>query len=509
MREERDAGPWTRRRTVVDHSQAPTESRSFGFWPLSLVCCVACVLVWVACSESRGAEPDEASESIVEAGPIQAAIPEAGIVDFATESVATAISDSEPLCCAAPSEATSMHEGGDKERHFIVDYDSGFVIRPVDKKRHPFELKVNSRMQFRHTGFGRDIQTFTNNAGIVIPIQNRNDFDIERGRLAFEGFVYDPKLNFFLNLDFDTDDSHRVIAHDFWFDYKFSKAFDLYVGKAFVPGSRDWLSGSTRTRLVDRSLATTFFRPDRTVGVWAIGEPVDDVHYRAMVGNGFNTTDLRFSQVDTHFVYSASVWWEPLGDFGKGYADLQMHESPVMRIGNSATFASQGAGAGGNPRSEQNFLRISDGTRVILPGALAPGVTVNEFDIYLYTIDCAAKYRGFSANFEWFLRWLNSFAANGPLPVTALFDAGFVSEFGFFLIPKKLDVNARISQVNGLYGDAWEYAAGWNWYINGTHKNKLSFDVTRLTQSPVSNSGPNFIVGEKGVVVRTQWQIAF
>ena len=269
-------------------------------------------------------------------------------------------------------------------------------------------------------------------------------------------------MNFFLNLDFDTDDSHRVIAHDFWFDYKFSKAFDLYVGKAFVPGSRDWLSGSTRTRLVDRSLATTFFRPDRTVGVWAIGEPVDDVHYRAMVGNGFNTTDLRFSQVDTHFVYSASVWWEPLGDFGKGYADLQMHESPVMRIGNSATFASQGAGAGGNPRSEQNFLRISDGTRVILPGALAPGVTVNEFDIYLYTIDCAAKYRGFSANFEWFLRWLNSFAANGPLPVTALFDAGFVSEFGFFLIPKKLDVNARISQVNGLYGDAWEYAAGWN-----------------------------------------------
>ena len=52
----------------------------------------------------------------------------------------------------------------------------------------------------------------------------------------------------------DTDDNHRAVAQDFWFNYRFNDLVDLHVGKAFVPGSREWLDGALKMRLGDRSL---------------------------------------------------------------------------------------------------------------------------------------------------------------------------------------------------------------------------------------------------------------
>lgn len=392
---------------------------------------------------------------------------------------------------------------------WTVLYDKGFVIRPTDKETNPFELRVNGRMQFRHTGFARDITEWTDNAGVVRPVTDRNDFEIERGRLEFRGFFLDPKLQFYLNLDGDTDDNHRVVFHDFWIDYKFSEMFDLYFGKAFVPGSRDWLNGSTRTRFADRSMATTFFRPDRTIGIWAIGEPIEDLFYRVMVGNGFNTTDLTPAQVDTQFVYSGSMWKE-FGDYGQSYSDLEWHCDPAVQIGHSFTFASSnGRDAAGAPLAEENFVRLSDGTLLTQTGALAPGVSVDHFEIYLYTVDAAFKYRGFSANTEYFFRWLQSIRGNGALPENQLFDHGFYAEVGYFAVPEKIEVNGRISQVFGEFGDAQEYASGVNWFINGTHNLKLTFDVTKLNHNPANNSSPNLRVGDDGHLFRTQLQAAF
>lgn len=390
-----------------------------------------------------------------------------------------------------------------------VGYDQGFLIRPADKEQHPFELRINGRMQFRHVGFARDVTEWTDNTGVTRAVTSRNDFEIERGRLEFRGFFLDPNLQFFINLDSDTDDNHQVIFHDFWTNYKFSEAFDLYFGKAFVPGSREWLNGSTRTRFADRSMATTFFRPDRSLGVWAIGEPVPDLFYRFMVGNGFSTTDLTPAQIDTQFVYSGSMWAN-FGDYGQGYSDLRWHCDPAAQVGHSFTFASSGASdALGSPLAEQNFVRLSDGTRLTQTGALAPGVTVDHFDIYLYTVDAAWKYRGFSANGEYFWRWLQSIQGDAPLSATSLFDNGCYAEAGYFLIPKTIEVNGRLSQVFGEFGDAQEYAAGINWFIDGSHNCKLTLDATKLNQNPANNSGPNLRAGDDGWLFRTQLQAAF
>ena len=400
-------------------------------------------------------------------------------------------------------------EGESFQPRFYTDYDRGFVIRPFDAQETPFELKVRTRMQFRYVDFSRDVKTWTDNAGVTRPVDARNDFEIERARLDFAGFFFDPNLQYYINIDADTDDDHDAKFHDFWINYDFNDALRVHVGKAFVPGSRDWLMGSTVTHLVDRSVATTFFRPDRTIGVWAIGEPVEGLHYRAMLGNGFNTTDLRPRDIDEQFMCSGSLWWEPLGDFGKGYADLENHECLVIRVGNSFTHASHNPRSNGTTYAEQNFVRLSDGTRLIDAGALASGATVNAFDVNLYAVDFSAKYRGWSMNSEYFFRWLNDFSSTGgPIPHTDLYDDGFYTDVGAMLIPDKLELIGRISAVDGFFGDAWEYATGINWYINGKHSNKLTFDITTLKGNPSNNSSPNYEVGQDGILYRIQWQAA-
>lgn len=397
---------------------------------------------------------------------------------------------------------------------FFVDYDRGLVIRPFDPQQTPFELKVRGRMQFRYTGFKRDRETYSNrgdaNRGGPLRIENRNDFEIERGRLIFTGFMYDPNLKYFINLDADTDDNHRFVLHDFWVYYEFSEAFSLNIGKAMVPGSRDWMSLSPNTHLADRSVATTYFRPDRTVGVWARGKIRDEFYYHALVGNGINTADRAPGDVDNRFVYAFSSWWEPLDEFGMSHADLSYHEEPAVRLGHSFTYASQTGDTNGSTNGEQAFVRLSDGTRLITPGALAAGVTVNEFNVSLYTIDAAFKYRGFSMNAEYFMRWLNDFSTSGcSIPHNTLYDHGFYADVGYFVCPKKLEVVGRMSQVDGMFGDSWEYAGGVNYFLEPTHFNKVSFDVSVLDGSPTSNSSTNHVVGQDGVMFRFQYQVQF
>jgi hypothetical protein len=411
-----------------------------------------------------------------------------------------------PVVAAAPAVETPVSDRG-----LEVGYDKGFFLRPRDPEAIPFSVRLNGRMQLRYTYFNRDRDTWTDNAGVTRTVSRRNDVEIERGRLEFSGIMLDPRLGYYLNIDGDTDDNHRAVFHDFWVSYAFARAFVLYGGKAFVPGSRDWLNGSTRTRFADRSLATTFFRPDRSLGLWAIGEPLDGVFYRTMLGNGFNTSDLAPDEIDDQFATATSIWWDVHDDYGAGASDLERHERPAAVVGNSFTFApSKGEDASGDPLGEENFLRMSDGTQLDDEGALAPGVTVDRFDVYLYTVDAALKWRGFSVNGEYFFRWVKDIgSASGSLPKDDMFDHGFYLEGGYFVVPHHVELNARTSQIFGDFGDAAEYAGGINWFVNGTHGFKLTLDLTDVVRSPANNSGPNYRAGDDGLLLRTQVQTAF
>jgi hypothetical protein len=415
-----------------------------------------------------------------------------------------------PALAAAPATATPAVEAK-PERRFEVGYEGGFYLRSRDLARFPFSIRVNGRMQLRHTYFARDRKRWTDNAGVTRTISERNDFEIERGRLEFSGVFLDPSLGYYINIDADTDDNHDAKFHDFWISYEFHRAFELFGGKAFVPGSRDWLNGSTRTRFADRSLATTFFRPDRSIGLWVIGEPFDGVFYRTMLANGFNTSDLEPDEIDEHFASATSVWWDFGNEYGRGASDLEGHEHPAALIGSSFTFApNDGEDGSDDPLPEQQFLRLSDGTRLVDADALVAGATVDGFDVYLYALDAAAKWRGFSLNGEYFFRWVESIEAGAALvPDDDLFDHGFFVEAGYFVIPERVELNVRTSQIFGDFGDAAEYAGGVNWFVRGTHNYKVTLDLTDVQRSPISNSGPNYRAGDDGLMLRSQVQAAF
>jgi hypothetical protein len=406
--------------------------------------------------------------------------------------------------CDDPVSAPKFHT-----LRFYADYDDGFVIRPYDPEEDPFELQVNGWIQFRHHAMSQDVVSWTDNAGVTRPLRNRNAFDIERGRLIFSGYALDERLTYFLQLDGDTDGEDVVDFFDYWWAWRFSEWFQFQMGKRKVPASRQWLLTARRTRFIDRPMADDFFRPDRTVGVFALGKIGQTGHYEAMVGNGYRTANLPPSGIDDHFTFAATNYFDPLGDYGGQLVDYANTPDPLVRVGHSFVFSPQAGDALGVPLDEADFVRLTDGTILTQPGALAPGVTVSEFDIYLYGIDLAFKWHGYSINAEVFFRWIEQLQGDGALPVSDLFQKGFYVEGGRFLIPKKLDVNVRCSQVSGLYGDAWEYAGGFNWYPLDSPHMKVSFDVTSLDGSPLQNTTSDILVGDDGTLFRSQFQAEF
>lgn len=400
-----------------------------------------------------------------------------------------------------------------KKRHIVthrVGYDKGFVVKPFNASEYPFSLKFNGRIQFRYHGFARDNETWTDHAGVTRPIRNRSAFDVERARLLLSGTVLDPRLSFFLQMDGDSDGRHQVDFFDYWWAWKFSDLLQIQMGKRKVSGSRQWLIGAFDTMFVDRAMATDFFRPDRTLGVWFRGDLTERMHYEIMVGNGYRTTNLPLSQQNDKFGYAFTQWID-LGeaDFGKTFADYEYHAAPAVQLGHSFTASEQDDTLDGVPLAESDFVRLSDGTVLDSPNALAPGTRVTDFDIFMYSVDAAWKYAGWSINGEYFFRWLESIGGVGTIPVTEIFDRGFYVQASVYLIPKKVYVAGRVSQVKGPFGDHYEYAGAINWFPGSDRNLKVTVDVTTLDGSPLNNTTSDILVGDDGLLVRTQFQGRF
>jgi hypothetical protein len=394
--------------------------------------------------------------------------------------------------------------------NFRCEYDDGFVlVRPSDSSRHPFELKANGWIQFRHHAFSRNVESWTDNAGTTRPVVNRNAFDIERARLVFSGYAKDRRLTYFLQLDGDTDGGHLVDFFDYWWAWECSDRLRIQIGKRKVPASYQWLLSARHTRLVDRPMANDFFRPDRTVGLFLTSKIGNSSHLELMAGNGYRTANLPTASIDDRISFAARYYYEPFGKFGGQPVDYDWVRHPLLLVGHSLVYSPQRPDPSGRSLEEADFVRLTDGTRLTQEGALARGVTVSGFDIYFYGVDAAWKWRGWSINGELFLRWLESIRGSGPLAVGNLFQRGFYVEGGHFLVPRRLDANARYSQVSGLFGNSSEYAAGMNWYPKESSDIKISFDVTYLDGSPLQNTASDILVGDAGMLFRTQIQAEF
>ena len=387
-----------------------------------------------------------------------------------------------------------------------MDYDNGFAILPRNPRATPFSLRIRNQNMFRYDGFGAATSSWTDSAGNVIPINNSNYFGIPRGRLIFEGDALLPRLSYLLNIDYNSVTNQPIGFRAFWLSYRFSKAFELYVGQSKVPGSREWIeSAFASLQSADRTMATTFFRPSLSQGVWVTGEPLDGFFYHAMMSNGFNTLNLIPEELNNRFAWSGSAWWEPWGAFGRGYSDLQHHEDAAVRLGACYTFALGSGSQAASDAVENSPVRLSDGTIITTPGALAPGVTLRSYDISLAAIDWAWKYRGLGLSSELYFQNLSGFQGTGPLPLTSTSAFGGFVKGGYFLVPRETELYARSSYVTGGYGSGYELGGGFNhFFLPGKDNLFFTFDTAWLQSSPAGQNRTGFVAGQTGLLIRAQ-----
>ncbi len=405
---------------------------------------------------------------------------------------------------------SAVLNSGSAPPKYYVGYDRGFVFRPIDPDESPFELKINGQDQIRYTGFEREHSTWTDSAGITSTISNQSNFQIPRGRLILSGYTFRRELKYNLNIDYNTVSPSQINFRAYWLAWRFSRAMTVFAGQSKVPGSREWLESFVNTLGADRSMATTFFRPSLSQGIWATGEPADGFFYHVMMSNGFNTVGATPQTLSSVMSFSGSTWWEPWGDFGKGYSDFEWHAEPSIRLGTSLTYSPEQGPQGSSTAPENSSIRLSNGTLITETGALAPGVTLNAFKIGLASFDASYKYRGFSVSTELFSQELFSLKGSGPLPMSSISQYGGFVQGGYFVVPQKAEPYLRASYVTGPSGSGSEYAGGLNWFLlPGKQNLRFTFDAAWLDNNPATQNRTNLQSGQTGILVRSQLQIFF
>lgn len=405
---------------------------------------------------------------------------------------------------ATPSPLEKAHEW------LGTHYDKGFVlVESPDPERVPFRLVFGNFAQVRYTNTQLDSFTFLDHLGIERQVSSRNDFSFNRDLFAFTGYAFDPKLQY--NIIIWSSGSLASVVGAGGFTYQFSKEFALSGGYNALPGSRSLLGGYKDLAGIDRSMADTFFRPGFTQGVWASGEPVDNLFYSIMIGNSLNTLNIGTKKIDTNFAYSGTVWWEPLGNYGpiQAYNDLERHQSPVIRVGSCLTRSREDRFSDETVSSPDNIqIYNSDGVLFFSTGALAPGVTIDLADYTMWALDGGFKYNGFAVNGQYFFRWLDNFRADGPLPISSTFDHGFEASVGQFFHPKT-ELYARTSFVFGEFRNSHEICGGFNWYPLENRGLRVVGEVGRIEHSPVGNIITQYQAGMSGWMFLLQAQLNF
>jgi hypothetical protein len=377
------------------------------------------------------------------------------------------------------------------------------------------ELSISGYALVRYLNQTPGTQTFTDHLGNERTVDGRNDIAPHRVMVFLKGWLADPKLIYtvFVWTVNATDQDALFGSLGYQFDLKFS----LYSGINGTPGTRS-LQGSHPYWLGhDRVMADEFFRPYFAYSVWGQGEVLPGLWYNAVTANNSSSLGVTASQLDRTWSTGASMWWMPTTkEFGPrgGYGDWEMHEDVATRFGFSSTqsreerFTNATTGATGN-----TTIKLADSLNVFDLGSLAPGVTVQEVDYRILSIDAGLKYRGIFLQTEIYSRWLDDFAADGPLPVSSIFDQGFYIQAAFFPVPKKLELYGATSQIFGDkdagFDNSSEYIGGMNFYPTDTRNHRFNFQVQDVNHSPVSSTFGYYTGGQDGTTYSAAFSVFF
>ena len=394
-------------------------------------------------------------------------------------------------------------------------YRDGMIIweTPADAAV-PFLLKFNINSQIRYLNTLDSEETFTDHLGVTREVHRRHDITVNRAMFILGGYVFDQRARYSFTVWTSAGAASIVVAANI--GWQFNRALTITGGYTGVPGSRSLVATFPFFASTDRTMADNFFRPGFTQGVWANGELGHGLNYLAFVGNGLNTLNISANKIDTHLALSGSVWWEPMGAYGASgkssnmYDDYFSSKKVRVRIGTSFTKSREDRFSNLDQSSPENTsLYNSDGVLTFATGAFAPGVTLDLATYRMWAVDGGLKWNGLAINGQYFVRWLNDFEADGPLPVASTKDHGAEISVGHFITPKKLMVFGRGSWVRGQFGDSHEYGGGVKWHPLPTERLWVIGEVFNVHRAPYSGAFTPYTAGMTGWVPMLQTVLAF
>ncbi|SEL34595.1 porin [Parapedobacter koreensis] len=207
-----------------------------------------------------------------------------------------------------------------------------------------FRFRMQSRLKYTSTG-GDDLSAESFEARI------------RRLRLRMDGYIYNPKLAYSIQLGFtrgdqDYDDTDVVnIVRDAVIFYNFTDNFYVAFGQNKLPGNRQRVNSSGELQFAERSLVNATFNIDRDFGIKAYYSPkIGEVpiHLKGAISTGEGRVS---TTTDDGLAYTGRAEFLPLGDFtndGDYYeGDLEYEETPKLSIGGGYSYNDRTTRSGG------------------------------------------------------------------------------------------------------------------------------------------------------------------
>ena len=98
---------------------------------------------------------------------------------------------------------------------------------------------------------------------------------------------------------------------------------------------------------------------------------------------------------------------------------------------------------------ENSQIRLTDGSIIFTPDLFGPGITVNEVDYRMMSVDAGVKYKGLSLEGEYYWRWLSNFTGINTGGIADINDHGYQLQSSAMAVPKALQLYFGGSQIFG------------------------------------------------------------
>jgi hypothetical protein len=427
--------------------------------------------------------------------------------DTTTQDVATESSSTQPSTSAVRVEQKNQPEEEKKWGRYTPNL--GFKVADTEHG----DLSISIYTYARYLNQNALAKNYINGFGAVVPVVQRQDFQLQKLQFKFLGWVMDPKFTYYLwawtsNPTMGQGAQVVLAGH---VDYKFNKYLMLGAGIYSLPGTRSvegnfpfWLSVDTRL------IGDEFFRPSYTTGINAKGNITDHLRYQAMFANNTSQLGVSALELDNGLnTFSGALVWET-GDFGLAWGDFEDHKKLASRLGGHFNRSHETAQSQpGTETIENTQIRLGDGTIVFTPNIFGPGIAVNALDWKVACTDVGLKYHGFSFDAEYYWRWLNNFTGAGTAGLPEIRNHGFQLQASAMAIPKTLQFYSGGSMVLGNLGGGYDTRVGINWF---PFKNKVvrwNSEGLLLYRSPVGYTSVPYNVGSTGFVFHTNLELAF